>query len=113
MPTQSCGHGTLLTPFLSRERRDMPEPTIQQLFDLTGKTALITGGTGHLGSAFSRALAEAGASVILSSRFQDKAEAAVAALPVVGAAKHIPLSLDHMKADTLDERFAEAVKKAG
>ena len=35
------------------------EPTVQQLFDLTGRTALITGGTGWLGAAFSRALAEA------------------------------------------------------
>ena len=35
------------------------EPTIHQLFDLNGKVALITGGTGHLGSAMSRALAEA------------------------------------------------------
>ena len=37
----------------------MNEPTIQQLFDLTGKVALVTGGTGHLGSSISRALAEA------------------------------------------------------
>ena len=32
------------------DRRPMtPEPTIQQLFDLTGRTALVTGGTGHFG----------------------------------------------------------------
>ena len=36
------------------------EPTVQDLFDLTGKVALLTGGAGHLGSAMSRALAEAG-----------------------------------------------------
>ncbi len=29
----------------------MTSPTIQQLFDLTGKTALITGGSGWLGAA--------------------------------------------------------------
>ena len=34
--------------------RDQQEPTIQQLFDLTGKTALITGASGHLGSALLR-----------------------------------------------------------
>lgn len=32
--------------------------------DLTGKVALVTGGCGHLGSAFVDALAEAGASVV-------------------------------------------------
>ena len=37
----------------------MPEPTIQQLFDLSGKTALVTGASGYLGAAFARALAEA------------------------------------------------------
>ncbi len=44
------------------------EPTFQELFDLTGKVALITGGTGHLGSAMALALAEAGASVVITSR---------------------------------------------
>ncbi len=53
------------------------EPTIQELFDLTGRAALITGATGWLGSSLSRALAEAGASVVISSR--DAARAAEAA----------------------------------
>ena len=44
------------------------EPTVQELFDLTGRVAPITGGCGHLGSAMARALAEAGASVVLTSR---------------------------------------------
>lgn len=42
--------------------------TIQQLFDLTGKTALVTGGSRGLGLQLARALGEAGARVMLSSR---------------------------------------------
>ena len=42
------------------------EPTIQELFDLSGKVAMVTGAAGYLGSAISRGLAEAGASVIVS-----------------------------------------------
>ncbi len=42
--------------------------TIQQLFDLTGKTALVTGGSRGLGLHLAQALGEAGARVMLSSR---------------------------------------------
>src|SRR5882757_4602471 len=40
-------------------------PTIHELFDLTGRTALITGGAGFLGKQHASALAEAGAQVVL------------------------------------------------
>ena len=40
-----------------------------QLFDLTGKTALVTGGTRGLGAAMAIALAEAGADIILVQVF--------------------------------------------
>jgi NAD(P)-dependent dehydrogenase (short-subunit alcohol dehydrogenase family) len=89
------------------------EPTVRELFDLTGKVALLTGGTGHLGSAMSRALAEAGASVIVTSRDPARAEAAAAALRTAGGARHLGLALDHMAADTLDAAFSRAVRHAG
>jgi gluconate 5-dehydrogenase len=89
------------------------EPTVQQLFDLTGKVALITGGCGHLGSAMSRALAEAGASVVLTSRDEARAVAAASTLPVRGAAQHVGLALDHMDPPSLEHSFARAVAAAG
>ena len=52
--------------------------TIQELFDLSGKVALVTGGTGYLGTAFSHALAEAGASVVISSRDEARGRDAAA-----------------------------------
>ncbi|WP_148255167.1 SDR family NAD(P)-dependent oxidoreductase [Aidingimonas lacisalsi] len=42
--------------------------SLHDLFDLSGRTALITGGAGHLGSAMAEALAEQGANVVLASR---------------------------------------------
>ena len=43
-------------------------PTIHNLFDLSGKSALVTGASGWLGSSVAQALAEAGASVVTPSR---------------------------------------------
>ena len=43
----------------------MPNP-ITSLFDLAGKSALVTGATGSLGSAAARALAAAGAHVTIA-----------------------------------------------
>lgn len=42
--------------------------SIQTLFDLTGKTAIVTGGGRGLGEAMAQALAEAGANVVVCSR---------------------------------------------
>jgi gluconate 5-dehydrogenase len=60
-----------------------------------------------------RALAEAGASVVLTSREESKANAAVESLPVIGSAKHFGLALDQMQPESLPERFAAAVNLAG
>ena len=54
--------------------------TIQNLFDLTGKKALITGGSRGLGLQMAQALGEAGAKVVISSRKAADLEQAVMAL---------------------------------
>jgi len=89
------------------------ERTIQELFDLTGRVGLVTGGTGWLGAAFAEALAEAGASVVISSRDRDRAKTAAAALPTPGAATHYGVQLDHMNETALTSGFREAVEVAG
>lgn len=54
--------------------------TVQQLFDLEGRTALVTGGSRGLGLQIAEALGEAGARVLLSARKADELERAVAHL---------------------------------
>ena len=54
------------------------------LFDLTGRTALITGSVRGIGFALAEGLANAGASVIVNSRQQSAVDAAVAALKAKG-----------------------------
>ena len=90
-----------------------PEPTVQQLFDLSGRVALITGATGWLGSAFSRALAEVGATVVISSRARDRAQDAAAALPCPGGATHHGVQLDLMDEVSLTTGCQAAIDAAG
>ena len=57
---------------------------VQKLFDLSGKTALITGGSRGLGLQIAEALGEAGARLVLSSRKAADLEEAVAHLKAKG-----------------------------
>ncbi len=90
-----------------------PPATVQQLFDLTGKTALVTGATGNLGSAISTALAEAGARVIATSRDKERAETFAATLPDPGDVGHAAIALDHLDETSIDKGFDEALELAG
>src|SRR5262245_36695771 len=48
------------------------------LFNLTGRIALVTGGSKGLGKAIARGFAEAGADVVISSRHEDELRTAAA-----------------------------------
>ena len=58
--------------------------TIQQLFDLKGKAALVTGGSRGLGLQIAESLGEAGAKIMLSSRKASDLEEAAAELQAAG-----------------------------
>ena len=58
--------------------------TVQQLFDLSGKTALVTGGSRGLGLQMAHALGEAGARIVLSSRKAQDLQEAAAELQAAG-----------------------------
>ncbi|MEO0495808.1 MAG: SDR family NAD(P)-dependent oxidoreductase, partial [Pseudomonadota bacterium] len=50
---------------------------MQGLFDLSGKTALITGGGSGLGAAIAHGLSDAGAQIILAARRRERLEEAL------------------------------------
>jgi NAD(P)-dependent dehydrogenase (short-subunit alcohol dehydrogenase family) len=83
-----------------------PLPGIQQ-FNLTGRTALITGGSKGLGLAMAAGLASAGADVALVSRNLDEAQAAAAAV----AQDHGRRALGFV-ADVTSEEQVHAVRDA-
>ncbi len=63
-------------------------PKITDFFDLSGKSALVTGGTGALGSAAAKALAGAGAQVTLAGGNQEKLNGLVDAINAAGGKAH-------------------------
>lgn len=85
-----------------------PLPGIQQ-FDLTGRTALITGGSKGLGLAMAAGLASAGADVVLLSRHLDEAQSAAAKI----AADHGHRALGLVADVTSAEEVESAVREAG
>ena len=89
------------------------EPTIHELFDLSGRVALISGGTGWLGTSLSRALAEAGAQVVITSRDRQRARQAADNLPPTGGVRHLGAELDLTDPESISKGFSEALKEAG
>lgn len=79
-------------------------------FDLTGRVALVTGGTGYLGRALSSALAEAGATVVVGSRDRAEAQAAAKQLP---HGQHAGVALDYSSDESIADGFRATLEVAG
>ena len=62
--------------------------TTQQLFDLSGKCALITGSSQGIGYTLAQGLADAGAEIIINGRDTDKLTSAAQQLSAIGATVH-------------------------
>jgi gluconate 5-dehydrogenase len=86
--------------------------TVQQLFDLTGKTALVTGGSRGLGLQMAHALGEAGAKVMISSRKAEDLEQAVADLQAAGIDARW-IAADCAKADDIERLANETLHRMG
>lgn len=78
-----------------------------QIFDLTGKVALVTGASSGLGWRFAQVLAGQGASVVLAARRTDKLEALKAQIEADGGAAHC-VALDVADRGAIAAAFDEA-----
>jgi gluconate 5-dehydrogenase len=82
-------------------------PAGQGLFDLSGRVAIVTGTSRGLGQAFARALAAAGADLVLTSRNRDSLRAFEAEMQALGR-RAISLELDVRNLGSIDQMVASA-----
>lgn len=82
--------------------------SLETLFSLKGKTALITGGAGYLGTAISETLAELGANLVLASRDQQKCQTKCEEITseIEGAGQAVALELNVLDRESVDGLFS-------
>ncbi len=83
------------------------------MFDLTGRVALLTGASRGMGLAMAEALAEHGATVILSSRTQADLDRAAEGINSKGAGRAIPIAANAGKKEDLARLVARSREEAG
>ena len=80
-----------------------------QMFDLSGKVAIVTGGNGGIGLGMAQGLAAAGASIAVAARNQEKSQGAVEALLAAGAPRAEAFTVDVTNPDSA-KAMAEATQ---
>lgn len=85
----------------------------QNLFDLAGKVALVTGGSKGLGKAMARGFAQAGADVLIASRHENELQAAVAEITSATGAKVAYVVADMTRRDDVSRLADEAIRIMG
>jgi NAD(P)-dependent dehydrogenase (short-subunit alcohol dehydrogenase family) len=84
-----------------------------KLFDLTGKSALLTGGSKGLGQAMAAGLASAGADVVLTSRHEDEAAAAAAEIATEYGHRAVGLRADVACVEDCEAMVARTLAEFG
>jgi gluconate 5-dehydrogenase len=85
---------------------------IRDLFDLTGKVAIVTGGSGAFGQAAARGLAAFGADVVITGRHADTLDAAAVGMRQAGR-KVVPIACDATDAAAVEAMVARTVDELG
>src|SRR5450755_393829 len=82
-------------------------------YDFSGRTAVLTGGTGVLGAEMARALACCGADVVLLGRNVARAEQVIASFGKSPGGRHLALAADVLDRPALDEACRRVLGERG
>src|SRR5262245_347029 len=83
------------------------------MFDLTGKTAVITGSSRGIGKAIAAALAQQGANVVISSRKAEACEAVAQEINALGRGRAVPIACNISHKEQLQALVDEARRQFG
>ncbi len=83
------------------------------LFDLSGRIAIVTGGNGGIGLGIARGLAQAGASVAVVGRNAEKNASAVRELQLLGSAQSCAIEADVTDAGACRSMIAAVMQRFG
>lgn len=86
---------------------------LREMLNLSGKVVLITGGSGYLGKTMCEALAEFGASLVISNRSFEKTETFAKYLSEKYGNINCPLKLDISDSDSIRKNIDTIVQKFG
>jgi len=86
---------------------------VNDMFNLSGKTAVITGGGRGIGEFIAEGLAEAGANIVLASRKVDACEEAGKKLSAANGVKYLAVKCDTAKEDDIKNLVDVTVKEFG
>ena len=82
------------------------------IFDLSGKTALVTGGNGGIGLGIARGLSGAGANIVVAARNESKTEEAVREIASLGAGA-IGVTMDVLDEGSVADGVSAAAREFG
>jgi NAD(P)-dependent dehydrogenase (short-subunit alcohol dehydrogenase family) len=88
-------------------------PTFAELHDLTGRVAVVTGGSRGIGRAIVQTLAEAGADVVVASRKLDACVAAADEVRASTGGRAVPIACHVGRWDDCDRLVAETLDQLG
>jgi len=86
---------------------------LRALYDFSGRTAVMTGGTGVLGAEMARALAACNANVVLLARNVGRAEETIATFPKAGKGRHLAIKADVLDRPALEEAAKLVLRERG
>src|SRR4030088_1087346 len=94
------------------ERKAPPPVNVKKLFDLTGRVAIVSGGSMGLGLQMAEGLADLGANLAICARKKERCQAAAEALRSYGV-KTLALGCDVKDKAAIEQVVEETVAKFG